>query len=259
MLARITDRFVLRPSTHSIPADGKVRRVVKYDGGTFEAWLQRANCDDQQEPKLFILKFPGTGGRAERATIHPADAWLDLPTEIWGINPPGYGTSGGRASLRTTASVASAAFNEICRASNGLPIIVTGNSLGGMAAIYVAANHRIDGLLLRNPPPLRQLIAGHYGRWNLGASRFIARYVPDELCTIENASRTTTPAVFIMSGNDRTVPPHYQRKIIDAYQGPQQTLLLQDADHASPIDDEYLSDYAEKLNWLREQSIDTTR
>lgn len=36
---------------------------------------------------------------------------------------------------------------------------------------------------------------------------------------------------------DRTVSPHYQRRIINAYAGNQQLMVLRDADHATPIDD----------------------
>lgn len=49
------------------------------------------------EAELFVLKFNGNGGRAERASIHPLDFWSDRPGEVWSHNPPGYGASGGKA------------------------------------------------------------------------------------------------------------------------------------------------------------------
>jgi len=36
-----------------------------------------------------------------------------------------------------------------------------------VAALSVAARRPVAGLVLQNPPPLRQLIMGHYGWWNL--------------------------------------------------------------------------------------------
>ena len=253
MLTRLADRLILCPTTHPISAGEKRRVLLDFDHGQFEVWIQTTGqTKEQAHPDLFLLKFPGTGGRAERMSEHPADVWQDLATEVWTVNPPGYGGSGGRASLRHVTAVADAAWKHLSLRANGKPIIATGNSLGCVAAFHLAANHELAGLLVRNPPPLRELIAGRYGWWNFGLSKLIAAQVPESLCSIANASRAKVPAVFVMSGKDRTVPPSYQRRIIDAYRGKQQLMLLRDADHATPIDEGQVPEYLDKLNWLRD-------
>lgn len=256
MSTRLADRFILKPTTHPIPTDGKSRRVIDCEVGSFEVWCQRSKGASQSLSRsdgvdLFILKFPGTGGRAERMAEHPAEAWPDLSCEIWAVNPPGYGTSGGTASVQWIPAVASAAFDAIHKKADGRPVMVTGNSLGTVSALYVAARHEIKALLLRNAPPLRELISRKHGWWNFGASWFVARQVPNELCSITNASASGVPALFVVSARDRTVPPAYQRRIIDAYNGERRTLLLPGAGHATPVSEDELPTYVDLLSWLR--------
>jgi pimeloyl-ACP methyl ester carboxylesterase len=129
---------------------------------------------------------------------------------------------------------------------------VTGNSLGTAYALYVAAKHRVDGLILRNPPPLRQMIVGRYGWWNgfLGAM-LIAAQTPRELDSIANAALCRTPAVMLSSLRDRHVPVRYQRMIYNAYAGEKQILELPEADHADPLSEDELRRYRDLLDWLR--------
>lgn len=251
MIGWLNDRLVLQPSRHPIPAEEKTRRVVAVPGGQIEVWAQRAG-NLARSPDLFVLKFVGTSGRAERAGIHPADAWDDLGVELWAVNPPGYGGSSGRASLRHTATMAEAAYAAIRAAAGDRPIVVTGNSLGTATALYLAARHEVAGLILRNPLPMRELIVGRFGWWNFNlAARLFAGSVPEELCGITNASRVTAPAVFISSSRDRIIPPKYQEMIFAAHAGPQQIMRLPEADHAHPMLEEEVPQYAEMIQWLR--------
>jgi len=254
MLARLVDAFVLQPTTDAIPVERKTRRVVEFDGGSFEVWVQQTTRDTSTAPDLYILKFPGTGGRAERMGGHPAEVWEDLSCEIWSVNPPGYGGSGGRASLRNTQPVVQAVHGKLACHAAGKPILVSGNSLGCLAALTLAANHEIAGLLLRNPPPLKQVIAGQYSRRTLGLSRLVADHVPAEVCSLSNAAKCRVPALFIMSAEDRMVPPRYQQQIIDAYAGDRRIMILDGADHATAVDDSQIEDYIAHLDWLREAS-----
>ncbi|MCH7727988.1 MAG: hypothetical protein IH991_16155, partial [Planctomycetes bacterium] len=171
VLKRLADKIILQPTNHFIPAGGKTRRMVGVGNDDVEVWVQRTQGGElhvSDRADLFVLKFPGTGGRAERASKHPADCWPSHAAEVWAVNPPGYGGSGGRASLRVLAPMAQAVFTALQETAAGRPIVVTGNSLGAVIALYVAANCPVDGLLLRNPPPLREVIVGCHGWWNFG-------------------------------------------------------------------------------------------
>ena len=247
MLKWLTDRIVLRPTRHEIACQSE-RRWITWSGGQFEAWVQRTG---QGRPDLYVLKFPGTGGRAERSTSHPADCWDDLSIEIWTINPPGYGGSPGRASLRSKAAVAEAAWASISDAAEDRPVIVTGNSLGTIPATFLASRFPLGGLILRNPVPLRHVIRSRYGR----LSSIIAWQVPNQLCALTNAGKSQAPAVIVSCGKDRIVPSHLQTQFISRYAGDSRVLLLTDADHSDPPDDQEMAEYETLLQWLRHQVL----
>ena len=73
--------MILQPTTDPISTDGKARRAFTFAEGTFEVWVQRTESEPADDPHLFVLKFPGTGGRAERMSEHPAEVWPDLSAE----------------------------------------------------------------------------------------------------------------------------------------------------------------------------------
>jgi predicted alpha/beta hydrolase family esterase len=252
----IADRLIMKPSRHRLAALGKQRESVPFRKGELEAWTQRIGTIDSDEADVFVLKFHGTAGRAERATYHPMDYWTDLRAELWSVNPPGYGGSSGTATVRSLAESASAAYLELSRRADGRPIIVIGNSLGTVMALHLAANFPVAGLILRNPPPLRQLIVGRYGWWNLWlGAMIIAQKVPREICSVRNASQVNCPAVFVSSCMDQTVPATYQERIFRAYTGPYRLLRLENADHATPLTLNEQREYSRHLDWLRDEAL----
>src|SRR6185312_16802983 len=100
--------------------------------------------------------------------------------EIWSMNYTGYGQSSGSARLSTIAPSALATYDELNRRAAGRPIFVSGHSIGTTAALYVAAHRPVAGLILHNPPPLRQLINGRFGWFDFWiASSRVAAAVPD--------------------------------------------------------------------------------
>jgi uncharacterized protein len=250
----LADRLILCPTRQPIQADGKVARLIPYRGGALEVWTQRVAAEPAGLADLYVLKFPGTAGRAERSTSHPADAWPALRVELWTLNPPGYGGSTGTASLRNMADVAETVWDSLRQQAAGRPILVTGNSLGCVSALYLAARHTLGGLLLRNPPPLREVIVARYGQrwWGRGA-RLLARHLAPELDAIRNAAAAAVPALFVMSAEDRIVPPRCQQQIIEAYAGPKRVLQLAEADHHTPMSELETAAYHEDLDWLLRQ------
>ncbi|MEZ6093615.1 MAG: hypothetical protein R3C03_05190 [Pirellulaceae bacterium] len=184
------------PSVDPIDTDGKTRHVVSMPNnrGAFELWSQAHR--NEQPPAWIVLKFPGMAGRAERATISPLDD-LDLPGIVFAVNSPGYGTSPGVADVQLLPHVAEAAFDFVFDQYPTTPIIVSGNSLGTALALWVTANRKPNGVILRNPPPIHELIRERrkYNWWNLGMGRIMAhllsigaqfhwqcRTIPDSCC-----------------------------------------------------------------------------
>jgi len=285
MFARLADRFVLMPSRNAIRAEHKSRRIVRAEGRDIEVWIERtdgrapatiipsvtgqpvlsppANGNGQAaiplpEPQIFILKFNGAGGRAERTSIHPLDFWSDLPGEIWSPNPPGYGASEGKPSLTWLAPTGRAVWEELLQVAGTRPIVLTGNSLGTTVALHLAARYataaNLAGVILRNPPPLRQLIAGKFGWRTLGLSLGVARQIPRDLDSAANAALARVPCVLLCSGRDRIVPPRFQQLIVQNYAGLKQVVTIPAADHVFELSEPDLAAYAEALTWLRANS-----
>ena len=253
MLARLLDRLVLQPTTDRLPIDGRTRRGLSFAAGEFEVWSILHACGDETDAELFILKFPGTGGRAERASANPADV-IGRPAAIWAVNPPGYGGSPGRASLRHIGPTALAAFDELRRIASSRPIVVIANSLGSLAALHLAAHRPINGLLLRDPVPLGQLIRGRH-RWRpfWGAACVLARFTPHDVDCVANAARASAPLAMLSSECDRVVPDGYQRLIYDAYAGEKRMQTLADTHHGQPLSPEHEPAYLDLIAWLMER------
>jgi uncharacterized protein len=218
----LADKVVLWPPSGPAPENGLSRRVAKVDGREIEIWTAPAQ---DGETDAYVLSFYGNGERADWSV--PRDALRHRRLAFWGVNYPGYGGSTGPATLRGVATAALAAYDALAREAQGKPILVFGNSLGTTAALHVGAHRHVHGIVLRNPPPLKRLVLGEYGWWNLWiAAAITASGVPDELDSEENARRCKAEAVFIMSERDEVVPPEYQKRILAAYAGPKEVVVI---------------------------------
>ena len=116
--------------------------------------------------------------------------WNDRAVEIWGMNYPGFGGSTGPPRLARIGPAAVAAFDALRREAADAPIVAYGASIGATAALHVAASRpaEIAGLILHNPPPLREMILRQFGWWNLWLlAGPVALQIPRDLDSIANA------------------------------------------------------------------------
>ena len=179
-----------------------------------------------------MLFFIGKGGRADQWIEKIADAWSDKPVEVWGMNYPGSGGSDGPVRVDQVGPDALAIFDAAKAVAGSRPIFVQGGSFGTTAALCVAARRPVAGLILQNPPPLKQLIIGQYGWWNLWlAAGPIAAQVPADLDSLANAPKCSAPAIFILAGRDQLIPPKYHDLVVNAYAGPKRIIEMPWAGH----------------------------
>jgi pimeloyl-ACP methyl ester carboxylesterase len=137
------------------------------------------------------------------------------------------------------------------RRGEATKVWINGNSLGCATGLYLATRLNIDGLVLRNPPSLVELISTRDAWWNLWrGGRSVAAGVPSELDAILNVAEITVPILYIESGADTIVPPYLQSLVRDAHPGPQRRVLLRDAEHNAIIDDDYKDELIAGLEWL---------
>jgi uncharacterized protein len=258
------DRLVLRPSRHPIGADNLKRGEFVWSGHRIEYFEHPAdlssptvNDDPTAKPSRLVLKFSGTSGRAEKSSRFPVHN--DSRAVVWTWNPPGYGSSGGRASLHRFGDAATA-FAKHAAMTFGPdlpPIWLSGNSLGCCVALHVAAalvhEMPIEGLVLRNAPPLIPVvmrIAHRYpgGRW----MRKVAESLPEAMNVCQSITNVTLPIVWIQSGNDQLVPPEMQHEIIRLHRGPQRIVVLSGRDHHEAADDAQWVEIENAIAWLKE-------
>jgi len=248
----LPDHLILFPTRAPIDAGAAVRKTVPFQSGELEIWTAQSRRAQQQGgADIFILRFYGNADRADRWAAAEAGMWSDRAVEIWGMNYPGFGGSTGPARLSKIGPAALAVFDEVKQHAGDRPIVPFGASIGATAALYVAAQRPVAGVILHNPPPLREMILRRFGWWNLWLlAGPIALQIPRNLDSIANARAIRAPAVFLLADRDEVVPPRYHKLVVDAYAGEKRVIALHGAYHNDPIDGAALADFYQTLDWL---------
>ncbi len=232
----LADRVLLIPSTEPVPAGGASAGSVQTDDGEVEIFVARSMSAIGGKPERYVLRLMGNASRAEYEAMPTASRWGDRPTEVWAMNYPGFGASQGSAALSSLVPAAEAVWEQMNRQSGDVPCYIDADSMGTAVALSLASRRRADlppaGIILKNPPPLRSLILSRYGWWNLWLlAGPVAAGVPKELDSIVNASGSHAPAIFLQATADGLIPPDHQQRIIDAYAGRSEVVMLHGADH----------------------------
>jgi pimeloyl-ACP methyl ester carboxylesterase len=251
------DQLVL-PSNHDVVDPGKAqRRMLGVNGRKVECWSIRSPGAGNAEPSAFVLFFVGKGDRVDRwIGAVAAGSWASRPVEVWGMNYPGAGGSDGPPRLAEVGPDAIATYDALRQVAGSRPIFIHGGSFGTTAALCVAAHRPVDGLIIQNPPPLRQLILGNYGWWNLWlAAGPVAMQIPDNLDSIANAKAAKSPAIFVSAGADRVIPPRYHRMVIDAYAGPKRVVEMPGAGHDDPLTHEAAEQVSAGIEWMWNSTV----
>jgi pimeloyl-ACP methyl ester carboxylesterase len=252
----VADRLILFPSTVSIPTPGATKLSVQTPSGEqVEVFTARTRSSRDAEPEAFLLVFIGNADRAERGVYYGLEQADRHPVEVWAMNYPGYGGSAGEARLKSIGPAALATYDALRARAGNRPIFISGGSLGTTAALHVAANRPVAGLILANPPPLRQMIVRRHGWWNLWLlAGPIALQVPADLDSVANARKSTAPAVFVLAGSDTVIPPVYQQMVVKAYTGEKRIVNVPDADHNDPPQGDAAEEARGAIEWLWKRS-----
>ena len=232
--------------------------MVALDGDRrLEVWVERRRCTCPAEAtpdcqrKLYLLEFTGNAGRAEVASQHQPAWWGCRTLVIHRVNYPGYGGSSGPARLIEIPAATLAAYEAVAKNAreDGAPLIVYGNSLGTTAALYLASRREVDGVVLKNPVPLQDLVLRRFGWWNLWLGALpIALQIPHALNAMQTAARSEAPLVLVTSAGDTLVPPRFQHEIFVRYAGPKRQVVVPHAHHNSSLSRS--RELIEALRWL---------
>lgn len=248
----LPDHLILFPTRAPINAGAAVRKTIPFENGQLELWIAQSQAARSKgNADVYILRFYGNADRAERWPAEEVEMWNDRAVEIWGMNYPGFGGSTGPARLSKIGQAALAAFDELRRHASDRTIVPFGTSIGATAALHVVAHRPVIGLILQNPPPLREMILRRFGWWNLWLlAGPVALQIPKDLDSIANAKAIHAPAIFLLAEKDEVVPARYHRLVVDAYPGERRVIQLVNAYHNDPIEGTALADLNDALSWL---------
>jgi len=251
-LAALPDALMLFPGTGRIDAGTAKRKTIAFAGGELEIWSAASKLAEKKgRADAYFLRFYGNADRAERWVAEEAEMWDQRAVTVWGVNYPGFGGSTGPARLARIGPAALAAFDGLKRQAADRPIVVFGTSMGTTAALHIAAHRPVAGLILQNPPPLREIVLRQFGWWNLWLlAGPLAQKIPRELDNIANAKVVRAPAIFLLAGSDEVVSPHFQELVLQAYAGEKRVIRLPKATHNSPLKSADLTNLHEALDWL---------
>ena len=251
------DRLVLFPTRAPTPHAGAKRESLPFRDGALELWTARSRPASTGRAEVYVLRFYGNADRADpNVGREIVEQWSRRDTVLWGVNYPGYGGSDGAAHLESIGPAALAAYDALRReAGPDRPILVFGTSLGTTAALHVAAQRPdLAGLILQNPPPIRQIILKGYGWWNLWLlAGPLAMHVPAALDSVANARAAHGRGVFLLAERDEMVAPKYQRLVVEAYAGEKRVVTPAGAQHNSPIEGQARTDFEGAVGWLLER------
>src|SRR5256885_2360540 len=232
-LGGLPDHLILFPSTNRIDPRGAIRRTVPFENGQLELWTAKSRAAQKsRRPDVYVLHFYGNADRAERWVSAEADSWNERAVEIWGMNYPGFGGSSGPAKLARVGPAALTAFDALRVEAGDRPIVLFGASLGTAAALHIATNRSVAGLILHNPPAIRQMILRQFGWWNLWLlAGPLALQIPKDLDSVANARAIRAPAIFLLAGRDEVVAPPFHPLLVYAYPGGKNVVFLPCAYH----------------------------
>jgi hypothetical protein len=254
------DKLILFPNTDPEDPAGARRETIAFQNGQLEILIARSPGARTREPAAYVLTFTGNAGRAEWSASADAAEWGDKPVEVWAVNHPGFANSTGPAKLSRLAPAALAAYDALAKRAAGRPIFLSGTSLGATMALHVATQRPTAGMILRTPPPLRQLIMGRFGWWNLWLlATPVSLGVPSELDSLANARKSNSPALFIFIDTDDVVPFVYQQKVADAYAGQKHTITSSGGDHNALLTPKAAQQLRQELDWLWEKGMPATK
>ena len=164
------------------------------------------------------------GGNAEEvswmlgeASAAPSVGWLL-------IDYRGYGASDGSPSETALVSDALLWYDKF--APQAKKIYVLGRSIGSGVAVRLAAERRVDAVILVTPfDSLVQVAKRHYPFLPVGL------LLKHRFDSISRAPRITAPLLCLAATRDSIIPAEHAKLLYDAWAGPKRWVALEEAGH----------------------------
>jgi pimeloyl-ACP methyl ester carboxylesterase len=227
----LQDTLIFQPRALS---DGQRAQIVARYANVSDIFLQAADGTrlhgwhfKSAAPAPLVIYF---GGNAEEVSwMLEALARRETKSAWLLVDYRGYGASGGAPSEAALASDALVWYDFAAREAKH--IYAFGRSLGSGVAVRMAAERRVDGVILVTPyDSLTAVAREHYPLLPVG---LLLRHRFDSLAL---APKMTPPLLCIAATGDRVVPIDHARRLYEAWAGAKRWLEL--AGGHNSIDDQ---------------------
>jgi hypothetical protein len=218
----LQDRLLFHPQPPNPVPPSKTIGLQAHDRVRLQGWF---DLPAGPGPHPALLYF---GGNAEE-TSHWMQERNRAPDWAWmTFNYRGYGNSEGAPSEAALVADALTQYDALAADPRIDPrrIVVAGRSLGSGIAVQLAARRPVQALILITPYDSMKAVAAQHYPWLPVA--WLLRHPFDSLTL---APKTTTPALFLMAGRDRVIPPEHGRRLAEAWGGAAEQLTLEEAGH----------------------------
>ncbi|HZE60365.1 MAG TPA: alpha/beta hydrolase [Burkholderiales bacterium] len=182
------------------------------DGTRLHAWHVKSSPEAP-----LVLYF---GGNAEEVS------WMldELPRRDGGVSwlladYRGYGSSGGSPSEQALESDAAAWYDHF--AATNPRILAFGRSLGSGVAVHLAAERKLEGIVLVAPfDSMVQVGKRHYPFLP------VDWFLKHRFDSLSLAPRLTTPLLCIVATHDQVIPAEHAQRLYEAWAGPKKLVAL---------------------------------
>ncbi|MDP2877107.1 MAG: alpha/beta hydrolase [Holophaga sp.] len=191
------------------------------EGGALRGWFLKRG-----EGFPTVIYFYGNGDRLFNAYQRLCLLSERLAMNVICVDYRGYGTSDGTPGLRSLAGDAVRIWDGTSALRKESPTMVYGFSIGTVAAIHLAAQRPLTGLILQAPISSAQDVIPS---WSRLAPWYVRPFLRLKPCAevaamhpfpVEEMGQVNSPLLVIHGTADETVPLSSGRKIFDAAASP---------------------------------------
>lgn len=185
-------------------------------------WRIRAKNAKEDDPRPVILCFVGNGMNSSHTSLRVFRdkegeySSFTSDTDFVCIDYPGYGISGGVPTDSSVKEMALKAYDEVSSWSTTSGVIAFGYSIGSGAAVYLASEREVAGVLLWAPYANTYDLFNNYLDIFHGPFKLLVRIRFDSEKCIK---KVTCPVMIIASDTDEVVPYQSSRALFAAANG----------------------------------------
>jgi pimeloyl-ACP methyl ester carboxylesterase len=223
----LQDRLIFQPQR--MP-EGQRAEVLRSHPGVRSRFLEAS--DGTRLHAWEVASAPGAplviyfGGNAEDVSWMIGEARRRAPDAAWLlVDYRGYGSSGGSPSEQALVSDALQWFDA---AKAGSGVFVFGRSLGSGVAVQLAAQRRVDGVILVAPFDSLVEVAGHH--YPFLPVSWLLRHRFDSAA---RAGAIDAPLLCLAAERDEVIPVVHAKRLFGAWAGPKRWVELAGAGHNS--------------------------